>query len=121
MAEPGGLSIAFAETHPAEAARVLEALTPEATAEFVSTVPTVLAASVLRHVGPPYCARVLARFDDTHIARLIQAMGPQVAARVLQQFSPNQQQQVLGHIPVTTSIAIRLLVGYPRGTCGAAA
>jgi magnesium transporter len=120
MAEVNGLSIAFAESHPADAARVLEALAPGDTAEFLAALPPLLAASILRHLGPPYCARVFGLLEDARVATLLQAMGPQAAARVLQQFPPARQQQILGHIPVATSIAIRLLVGYPRGTCGAA-
>jgi magnesium transporter len=86
----------------------------------VAALPPPLAALILRHLGPPYCARVFGEFEDAHVARLVHAMGPQAAARVVQQLAPSRQQQVLGHIPVATSIAIRLLVGYPRGTCGAA-
>jgi magnesium transporter len=120
MAEVNGLSIAFAESHPADAARVLAALAPGDTAEFVAALPPPLAVPILRHLGPPYCARVFALFEDARVAALVQAMGPQTAAPVLQQFPPARQQQILGDIPVATSIAIRLLVGYPRGTCGAA-
>ena len=119
MAEVNGLSIAFAESHPADAARVLEALAPGDTAEFVGALPPLIAAPILRHLGPPYCARVFALLEDAPVASLAQAMGPQAAARVVQQLAPSRQQQVLGHIPVATSIAIRLLAGYPRGTCGA--
>ena len=120
MAEVEGLSIAFAESHPEDAARVLETLAPGDTAGFVAALPPPLAAPILRHVGPPYCARVFGLFEDAQVACLVHAMGPQAAARVVQQLAPSRQQQVLGHIPVATSIAIRLLVGYPRGTCGAA-
>jgi len=120
MAEVEGLSIAFAESHPAEAARVLEALAPADTAGFVGALLPRLAAAILRHLGPPYCARVLEALDDDEVAGLLQAMGPQAAARVVQQLGAGRQQQLLTKLPVTTSIAIRLLVGYPRGTCGAA-
>lgn len=119
MAEVNGLSIAFAESHPADAARVLEALAPGDTAGFVGALPPLIAAPILRHLGPPYCARVFALLEDAPVASLVQAMGPQAAARVVQQLAPSRQQQILGHIPVATSIAIRLLAGYPRGTCGA--
>lgn len=120
MAEVEGLSIAFAESHPAEAARVLEVLAPADTAGFVTALPSRLAAAILRHLGPPYCARVSELLEDAQVAGLLQAMGPQAAARVVQQLGASRQQQVLARIPVATSIAIRLLVGYPRGTCGAA-
>jgi Mg/Co/Ni transporter MgtE len=120
MAEVEGLSAAFVESHPADAARVLEALPPDDTAGFAAALPVPLAALILRHLGPPYCARVLALLEDAQAAPLLQAVGPQAAARVVQQLAPGRQQQLLSRVPVATSIAIRLLVGYPRGTCGAA-
>ena len=119
MADVEGLSIAFAESHPAAAARVLEALAPADTAGFTAALPHALAGPILRHLGPPYCARVFGLLDDAEVAGLVQAMGPQAAARVMQQLAPGRQQQVLAHVPVATSIAIRLLAGYPKGTCGA--
>lgn len=119
MPEFNGLSIAFAESHPAEAARVLETLAVADTVGFMGALAPRLAAAILRHLGPPYAARVIATLEEEHVTAVIQFMGPQAAARVVQQLSNDRQLQLLARLPVATSIAIRLLVGYPRGTCGA--
>lgn len=119
MADVGGLSAAFAESHPAEAARVLEGLGAGDTAGFITALAPALAVPILREMAPPYCARVFERLEEAEIAVLAQMMGPQAAARALQQLSQVRQLQVLARLPVATSIGIRMLIGYPRGTCGA--
>jgi magnesium transporter len=120
MPDTNALSIAFLESHPADAARVLEGLDAADTAQFLAALPPRLAAPVLRHVGPPYCARVFAQLDDAQVGALTHVMGPQAAARALQQLPAERQLRLLAQLPVGTSIAIRLLIGYPKGTCGAA-
>lgn len=119
MPEINGLSRAFAEAHPADAARVLEGLSAADTAAFVAALAPQLAAPILRHLGPPYGARVIGQLEEGQVAAVIQIMGPQAAARVMQQLPTERQLQLLARLPVGTSIAIRLLVGYPKGTCGA--
>lgn len=119
MPDVSGLSAAFVESHPADAARVLEGLPTADTAGFIAMVSPRLAAPILRHVGAPYCARVFEMLDDARVAALSHVMGPQAAARVLQQMSAARQLRVLAELPVATSITIRLLIGYPKGTCGA--
>jgi Mg/Co/Ni transporter MgtE len=119
MAEANGLSTAFAEAHPADAARVLETLPAEDTAAFIGALAARLAAPILREMGAPHAARIALLLDDAHVAAVAQFMGPQAAARIVQQLPHERQLTLLARLPVTTAIAIRLLVGYPRGTCGA--
>lgn len=119
MPEVNGLSAAFAESHPADAARVLETLPASDTAEFLAALTPRLAAPILRQMSAPHAARIATLLDESQIAAAIQLMGPQTAARVVQQLPNDRQLQLLARLPVATSIAIRLLVGYPRGTCGA--
>jgi magnesium transporter len=119
MPEIKGLSTAFSESHPADAARVLETLPAADTAEFISALAPRIAAPIVRQMGPPYAARLIALLEQPHVAAVIQLMGPQSAAQLVQLLPHEQQLQSLAQVPVATSIAIRLLIGYPRGTCGA--
>lgn len=119
MREVNGLSRAFAESHGAEAARVLEELPADDTAHFLAELTPQLAASLLRHMSPPYCARLFEALGDERAAGLYRVAGPQAAAQVLQQFSGERQAQLLALLPVSMAVAIRLLIGYPEGTCGA--
>lgn len=119
MPEGHGLSGAFVESHPADAARVLEGIAATDSAAFIAALTPQFAAPILRHLGPPYCARVIEQLEDRQVSALVQVMGPQAAAQVVQQLAGDRQLRVLAQLPVGTSIAIRLLIGYPKGTCGA--
>lgn len=119
MRELTGLSAAFVEAHPAEAARVLEGLAPEDTAAFFAALDAKLAAVAFHHLGVAYCARVLQQLDDGEAAERIRLMGSQAAARLLHGLAPERQARLLARLPVATAVALRLLIGYPKGTCGA--
>jgi magnesium transporter len=120
MPEVNGLSVAFVEGHPAESARVLEGLSPEDSAEFLAAVSPRLAVPVLRHLGPAFCARVFGRLDDNEVGQLLHAMGPQEVSQLLQRVPVERQTLLLARLPVATAVAVRMLIGYPKGTCGAA-
>jgi magnesium transporter len=113
------LSAAFVKAHPAEAARVLEGLAPDDTAAFVAALDAKLAAAALQHLGVAYCAKVLQHLDDEQAAERIRTMSSQAAARLLHNLAPGRQVQLLGRLPVASAVALRLLIGYPKGTCGA--
>jgi Mg/Co/Ni transporter MgtE len=119
MRDVNGLSVAFVEGHPTEAARVLEGLSPADGAEFLAAVAPPLALPVLRHLGPAFCAKVFGRLDNDQVGRLLQPMGPQEVSRLLQHVPLERQTQLLMALPVTTAVAVRMLIGYPKGTCGA--
>ncbi len=119
MREVNGLSVAFVEGHPTEAARVLEGLSPADGAEFLAAVAPPLALPVLRHLGPAFCSKVFGQLDDDQIGRLLQPMGPQEVSRLLQHVPLERQTQLLMRLPVATAVAVRMLIGYPKGTCGA--
>jgi magnesium transporter len=119
MREVNGLSLAFIGGHPAEAARVLEGLSPADSAEFLAEVEPRLAVPVLRHLGPAFSAKVFGRLSDDQVGRLLQPMGPQEVSRLLQHVPVERQTPLLARLPVATAVAVRMLIGYPRGTCGA--
>jgi len=119
MPEVNGLSRAFVESHAPEAARALEGLPVQDTAQFFAALPARLAATVVRHMSPPYCAKVFEQLGDEQATGLFRVVGPQVAAQIIQQFAQDRQGRLLAQLPVGAAVAIRLLVGYPAGTCGA--
>lgn len=113
------LSAAFVEAHPSEAARVLEGLAPEDTAAFVAALDAKHAAVAMQHLGVAYCARVLQHLDDHQAAERIRSMSSQAAARLLHNLAPERQVRLLARLPVGSAVALRLSIGYPKGTCGA--
>lgn len=113
------LSAAFVKAHPSEAARVLEGLPPEDTAAFLADLDEKFSAVAMQHLGVAYCARVLQHLDDDQAAERIRSMSSQAAARLLQNLASGRQARLLGQLPVGPAVALRLLIGYPKGTCGA--
>ena len=119
MPEVNGLSVSFVEGHPAEAARVIEALAAADGSEFLAALSPKLAVPVLRHLRPAFCTKLFEQLDDDQIGRLLHLMGPQEVSELLQRVSVGRQSQLIARLPVATAIAVRLLIGYPKGTCGA--
>lgn len=119
MPEVNGLSVAFVEGHPAEAARVLEGLSAADTAEFLMALAPRTAASVMRQLRPAFCGKVFERMDDEQVGRLLQPMGPQEVSQLLQRVPAERQTHLLARLPVATAVTVRMLIGYPKGTCGA--
>ena len=119
MRELTELSAAFVKAHSSEAARVLEGLAPDDTAAFLGALDAKLAAVVLHHLGIAYCGKVLQHLDDDQAAECIRSMSSQAAARLLHNLAPGREVRLLGRLPVGQAIALRLLIGYPKGTCGA--
>ncbi|MCR4301457.1 MAG: hypothetical protein NUV51_07585, partial [Sulfuricaulis sp.] len=71
MARTRELSLAFAEAHPGDAARVLEHLSTHDATAFLKLLPTRLGAPVLRHMLPTSAAHCLEQLDDEAAAGLV--------------------------------------------------
>jgi magnesium transporter len=119
MRESNRLSLAFAESHPADAAQVLAALPVADSTAFLGALPAKTAAALARRLPPDYAAHVLERLEPEPAARLVEALGPQAAAAALTRAAPGTQAAMLNAVPVATAVALRLLVGYPEDTAGA--
>ncbi|HXV11411.1 MAG TPA: CBS domain-containing protein [Burkholderiales bacterium] len=119
MAEVNGLSVAFVEGHPAEAARVLEGLSVPDSAEFLAALAPRAAVPVLRHLRPALCTKLFEHFDDDQVGRFLKVMGAQEVAQLIQRVSAERQTRLVSRLPVGVAVAVRMLIGYPKGTCGA--
>ena len=119
MAEVNGLSVAFVEGHPAEAARVLEGLAVADSAEFLAELAPRWAVPVLRHLRPALCTKLFEHLSDEQAGRFLQVMGAQEVAQLIQLVSAERQTRLLARLPVAVAVAVRMLIGYPKGTCGA--
>lgn len=119
MPEVNGLSVAFVEGHPADAARVLEGLSVADSAEFLAELAPRWAVPVLRHLRPALCTKLIEHLTDDRVARFLQAMGAQEVSQLLQRMTPERQTRLLSRLPVAAAVGVRMLIGYPKGTCGA--
>jgi Mg/Co/Ni transporter MgtE len=114
-----GLSVSFVEGHPAEAARVLEGLSVPDSAEFLAELAPRCAVPVLRHLRPALCTKLFEHFDDDQMGRFLKVMGAQEVAQLIQRVSAERQTRLLSRLPVAVAVPVRMLIGYPKGTCGA--
>ncbi len=113
------LSFAFLETHPADAARVLERLAPQNVAGLLSEAPARLAGPALRMMVPPFVARCLDPLDDPTVSGLLRVMGPQAGVAVLHYMPEQRRASLLTQLPTAMGVAFRLLLGYPEDSIGA--
>ena len=118
MAEVNGLSVSFVEGHPAEAARVLEGLAVPDSAEFLAELAPRSAVPVLRHLRAALCTKLFEHLSDEQVSRFLQIMGAQEVAQLIQLVSAERQTRLLARLPVAVAVAVRTLIGYPKGTCG---
>lgn len=119
MAGTEDLSFAYLESHPTDAARVLERIAPQNVAALLSDIPARLAAPVLRIMLPLHVARCLETLADDTIAGMLRAMGPQAGVAVLHYIPESRRHTLLTQLPTALSMAYRLLLGYPEDTVGA--
>jgi len=113
------LSYAFLETHPVDAARVLERLPPASAAALLQAAPQRLATPVLRQMLPLAGARCLEQLDDSEAAGLLHGIGAQAGVALLRYVGAERRSRLLARLPTALSLAYELLLGYPEGTVGA--
>jgi Mg/Co/Ni transporter MgtE len=119
MARARELSLAFAETHPGDAARVLEHLSTDDATAFLKLLPVRLGAPVLRHMLPTSAAYCLEQLDDEAAAGLVRDLDAQTGAAILRYVRQPRRDQLITQLPTASALAFRLLLTYPEDTVGA--
>jgi len=113
------LSFAYIESHPVDAARVLERVAPPNVSALLADMPARLAAPMLRAMLPLHAARCLENLEDQSVPGLLRAMGPQSGVAVLHYMAESRRNDLLAQLPTAQAMAFRLLLGYPEDTVGA--
>lgn len=111
----------FAETHPADAARILERATPDETAAFLDGIPTANAVDVLRHMNVRLAAAVLTAVEIEHAAAIVQSLPLNHAAQVLRHSDPATAEAVLGRVGEQVARPLKRSLRYREGTAAALA
>ncbi len=112
------ISSRFIDTHPVDAARILERLQVEEASAF------------LREVSPPRAAAVVERMDSMTAARCVERMGEKQAAAVvgdlpleiasllLRRSEEGTRRAVLESMPRERAEPLRSVLDFPEGTAG---
>lgn len=118
-AAPQRLTLAFMRSHPAQAARVLEALPPEEAATLFARTPARLGGAVLAAMLPQSAARCVARLDEERALELLSSIGAQPIVAVLRYLDETRRRELLKGLPTGAALASSLLLGYGEDTLGA--
>lgn len=114
-----GLGQAFMRAHPAQAARVLEALPVGEAAALFRHVPARIGALVLEAMLPRIAALNVAELDDPRALELLAAMHTTAAVGVLRHVAAPRRRLLLAGLPTTATLASALLLGYAEDSIGA--
>lgn len=119
MADAETLSLAFMRAHPAEAARVLDALAPAQAAQLLARVPARLAAPVLAAMLPNAAARGVAGLEDEQVLALLGELATQPVVAVLRHVAEPRRSRLISGLPTAAALASKLLLGYVEDSVGA--
>lgn len=119
MARIPSLTRAFLESHPAEAARVIEHVAPESCAALLNALPIKLSIEVLKHVLPAHAARCLERLKPPAAVGLLRALSPQTGAGLLRYLPEAPRTALLNELPAGVAGGLQRLLSYPDDTVGA--
>lgn len=119
MADAETLSLAFMRAHPAQAARVLEALAPAETAALLARVPARLGAPVLAAMLPNAAARSLSGLQEEQALALLGELRTQPVVAVLRHVAEPRRARLIAGLPTAAALASQLLLGYSEDAVGA--
>ncbi len=112
------LSTAFAASHPAEAARVLEELEPEERGRFLTRCDPATAGVVLRAMVPFDAARSLESMPVAAAASVLAGLQIEEAAGLLRVTSPGGSEELLEALGPEVAVPLGFLLRYPEGSAG---
>lgn len=119
MSNTEDLSHAFLASHPTDAARVLEHLPPEASAELFAQAPARILAPTINAMMPFIAAQALARLPADAAAHLLTECGAGHGASIMRYVPESRRKALIEALPTATAVSLRLLLGFPANSVGA--
>ena len=113
------LGIAFLETQPAGAARVLDQIPPADAAAFLADAPENAATAVLGYMQPACAAAVLGQTPPAKSAALLSGTSARARSVLLRILPANQMADILAALPRREAARMRRYLAYNAGTVGA--
>jgi magnesium transporter len=113
------LSLAFMQGHPANAARVLEALPIAEAAALFERAPARIGGGVMAAMLPRQASACVAALNDVRALELLATMNMQSMVSLLRYIPEARRQTLIGGLPTASALASALLLGYDEDTLGA--
>lgn len=117
--QEAALSLAFMQGHPANAARVLEALPVAEAAALFDRAPARIGGGVMAAMLPRQASACMAALSDARAHALLATMHMQAMVSLLRYVPENRRQTLIGGLPTASALASTLLLGYDEDTLGA--
>jgi magnesium transporter len=113
------LSLAFMQGHPANAARVLEALPIVEAAALFDRAPARIGGGVMAAMLPRQASACVAALSDARALELLATMNMQAMVSLLRYIPEARRQTLIGGLPTASALASAILLGYDEDTLGA--
>ena len=111
-------TLRFIQTHPADAARMLEALDASSLVRLMMALPPAAAATVLGHMSPDARSSCIRSMGDA-AAPVVEHLPVAVAVPALRALDAAACRRLLRALPKLVSVPMGLALRYPEGTVGA--
>ncbi len=112
------LARALVETHPLEAARILERLEPREVIDELSRFDSELRAPVLEWFSPDFAARVLQELPPEEAARLVRELPFEDTNDIFEYLPERERQALLERLPSAHVEELEELADYEEDTAG---
>lgn len=113
------LALRFLESHPVDAARVMEGFGGDLASRVLSHLPIVVASPVIRALAGDVGADCLSHFDPEHGAEVLEDLDLDEAAALLRRMDEGPRDRLLGRLPSDRAALMRRVLDYPGGSAGA--
>lgn len=113
------LSIGLLQSHPEDAARVLEAASEDDALSILAAAPAAVASATLRRMAPHRATAVLEEMDCKRAAAIVEGLGPDLAVSLLRRMNPRPREALVHALAEDHARSVRTLLRYPEGTAGA--
>jgi len=104
--------------HPENAARSLESFSPEELSNFLTGLPPLISASIMRELSPALAAACLSHSGTEKMTEIVQHLDIDIAAMILRRLTKEQRHEVVNHLPASNWIGLRMVLRYPSDTVG---
>lgn len=112
------MAVAFASTHPEEAARTLELQSPETCAQFLDAHARSMPPELLQRMLPHYVSRVCSHLESRRLSEIFSEVDASFIAAILRTLPVKQRNSILGYLPTTKRAAVQLLLNFPEDSVG---
>jgi len=113
------LSHQFLNSHPLDAARILEQLPIEETAIFLKNIPASPSANVVRLLDSEYAVRCLECIGIRGIVSIFENLPLEIASIYLRRMDTNLQINIIDSLSPENAKPIKTVLYFPEGTAGA--